>query len=124
MRMWLVDPALLCRQHLLGEHKEVHMLAGCVRKGKTLGRYLTDGLVDPTLLRERHEQLVEEMGRRGYNHRSPLQDHVYEGLRGRVNPDANLIELARRCPACRAKILAAHVTDGSRLTPLAPPSTF
>src|SRR6516225_12082778 len=24
MRIWDVDPALLCRQHLLGEHRELH----------------------------------------------------------------------------------------------------
>lgn len=107
MRMWLVDPGLLCRNHLLGEHKEVHMLAGCVRRGKTLGRYITDGLVDPTRLDERHEQLVEEMARRGYNHQSPLQDHTYHGSPGCVDPVANLDDLADRCPACRARIKAA-----------------
>jgi len=104
MRMWMTDPALLCRQHLLGEHKECHMLAGCIRRGKTLGRYLTDGLVDPTRLRERHDALVAEMVRRGYNHRSPLQEYQYGGPPGCVDSDANLVELARRCPECRKRM--------------------
>jgi len=24
MRMWMIDPSLLCRKHLLGEHNEIH----------------------------------------------------------------------------------------------------
>lgn len=24
MRMWMIDPKLLCRKHLLGEHNEIH----------------------------------------------------------------------------------------------------
>ena len=30
MRMWGVDPKQMCRQHLLGEHVELHMQAGAV----------------------------------------------------------------------------------------------
>lgn len=30
MRMWMVDPKIMCRKHLLGEHLELHMLAGCI----------------------------------------------------------------------------------------------
>lgn len=26
MRIWDLDPAILCRQHLLGEHRELHGL--------------------------------------------------------------------------------------------------
>jgi hypothetical protein len=28
MRMWMVPPKVMCRKHLLGEHVEIHMLAG------------------------------------------------------------------------------------------------
>jgi hypothetical protein len=33
MRMWLVDPALLCDKHLLGEHGELHKFQHCFVKG-------------------------------------------------------------------------------------------
>ena len=32
MRMWLVPPQLMCDQHLLGEHLEMHMFIGTIRK--------------------------------------------------------------------------------------------
>lgn len=101
--MWMTDPKLLCRNHLLGEHKEVHMVAGCLRRKKTLGRYLTDKLVDPTLVSARHEVLVVELTRRGYNHKSPLGDAPYEGDSTHIDPEVNLRELARRCPACATR---------------------
>lgn len=103
MRMWMISPEFLCRQHLLGEHKEVHMLAGCLRRGKTLGRFLTDRLVDPASLTARHDALVAEMLRRGYRHESPLGD-VPDAPANPVDVAANLADLRRRCPACAARI--------------------
>jgi hypothetical protein len=36
MRQWLVDPKKMCRQHLLGEHCEHHMMLGSIRKKKNI----------------------------------------------------------------------------------------
>jgi len=108
MRMWLIDPELMCRNHLLGEHLECHMLVGCILREKTLGRFLTDGLVDPEQVQGRHDALVEEMLRRGYNHKSPLPKHRYDGLPGCVDPQKNLVDLADRCPSCKQRIESAR----------------
>lgn len=74
MRMWLVDPELMCRNHLLGEHLELHILAGCLNRGKNIRGFIEQGLVDPTLICKRHAELVTEMERRGYSHSSPLPE--------------------------------------------------
>ena len=37
MRMWMIDPKLLCRKHLLGEHLEIHMFVGTINKGINVG---------------------------------------------------------------------------------------
>ena len=34
MRQWMVDPRLLCRKHLLGEHVENHMFIGTLKRVK------------------------------------------------------------------------------------------
>ena len=111
MRMWGINPRHLCRQHLLGEHVEMHMLVGTINKGVSIGGYIRDGLVNVTLIRERHDALVTEMLRRKYNHNSPLpQFHVRKSnvghpMRfGRINKAANYRELLRRCPECTARI--------------------
>jgi hypothetical protein len=75
VRIWDIEPRLLCRQHLLGEHRELHGLWSILVHGKRgYSRH-------PETLRwagklaalyARHEALVAEMSRRGYTHRSPL----------------------------------------------------
>src|ERR1700686_5024656 len=77
MRIWDVPPRQLCRQHLLGEHRELHGLWNILTVHKGAGGYSahpeTKRWVGKTrALFERHEQLVTEMERRGYKHGSPL----------------------------------------------------
>ncbi len=103
MRMWGVEPNLLCQQHLLGEHVEMHMFVGTIRKGISIQGYIDKGLVDPAKISQRHEELSSEMVVRGMNHNSPL-------LRIRKKPacdidiSGNMKELHRRCLACRERI--------------------
>ena len=46
MRMWMVDPRIMCRQHLLGEHVEIHMFVGAISRGKSVKGYLEKGLLE------------------------------------------------------------------------------
>lgn len=75
MRIWDVSPAMLCRAHLLGKHRELHAIwavlneekTGYSRQPETIRRR---GKL--AALHTRHAALVAEMTRRGYNHASPL----------------------------------------------------
>jgi hypothetical protein len=108
-RMWGVDPRLLCRQHLLGEHVEMHMFLGTIRHGHSVRGYTDNGIVDPHRVFARHEELVLEMARRSVQHRSPMvltEEDVaaMEALpRATIDEEANLAELARRCERCRER---------------------
>lgn len=105
MRMWLVDPSTMCRQHLLGAHVELHMLAGSILKGRSIQGFLDRGLLEPTLIREHHTDLVAEMTRRGMKHRSELPDVDVSGFTaGHVDRDASERELRRRCSKCRGMV--------------------
>lgn len=110
MRMWGVDPRVLCQKHLLGEHVELHMFVGTIRKGVSLGGYLTKGLLEPHLLEARHRELVAEMESRGIAHRSPLQTYPAQAPAGKVDRIANLDELQARCPECRKRIQEQYPT--------------
>ena len=101
--MWFVDPKIMCRNHLLGEHVECHMFTGALRKRSNLTGYLQDGMLDPRLLTERHDELVTEILRRGWRHRSPLTvpDYSYIDLRMvNINRERSLELLLSRCPQC------------------------
>ena len=103
MRMWMVEPKLLCRQHLLGEHRECHTFAGTLRKRISVSGYMSLGELDPTKLASRHEELVTEMERRGYCHFSPLEvpDYSYVTEKACIDVEANLRDLFSRCSECR-----------------------
>jgi hypothetical protein len=84
VRIWDVEPALLCRQHLLGEHRELHGLWNILVLGKTgYSRHPETRRWEGKLaaLYDRHEALVTEMARRQYRHNSPLDAAAATGSR-------------------------------------------
>ena len=101
MRIWDIPASKLCRKHLLGEHVEMHMFAGCLKKGLSLQGYLSNQLVEIHNIKRRHDILAKEMKRRGYNHNSELAPNININA-GFVDSNANLAELRSRCPDCRA----------------------
>lgn len=115
MRVWLVDPRIMCRMHLLGEHRELHALASLARKAAagdsdaaaTLEGHLSAGQVDVSLLVPRHQALVTEMARRGWmaglDHQTPLtpRDVPRASRTGTIDPVESFNELTRRCGKCR-----------------------
>lgn len=110
MRMWMVNPQILCHNHLLGEHVELHMLVGHLNAGKGIVGFVKANAIEPTSICFRHQQLVEEMKRRGYRHKSPLVRINRVGLTtvrahrdNSVNTIQSLKELLRRCKQCRQR---------------------
>lgn len=84
MRIWDIHPKYLCRKHLLGEHRELHGLWNILTKHKGKGGYS----LHPETLRwvgktkalyERHEALVLEFKKRGYQHHTPLDKTLTQG---------------------------------------------
>lgn len=116
MRMWLVDPKLLCRQHLLGEHRELHMFVGHIKRRKDVAGYMYGGLLDPSKLQSRHAELAREMERRGYFDCSPLEEVDTSYIYGVacVDIEANLKDLASRCQECRRRQEEAQNEEESR----------
>jgi len=105
MRLWMVNPKMLCKRHLLAEHFECHTFAGTILKGKTITGYINNGLLEPGKVKSRHKELVKEMNFRGYNHISELQSFSSEGLpEGKINILENVELLRERCPECKKLI--------------------
>lgn len=102
MRMWMVDPRMMCRKHLLGEHVEIHMLAGALLRGKSIAGFTAKNLLEPHSARTRHTALAAEMLRRGYRHASPLP--TFPAVSGLVNRLAALRDLTSRCKDCAASL--------------------
>lgn len=99
--MWCVPAEKLCAQHLLGEHVEMHMFAGSIEKGISIEGYILNGLVNPRMIKDRHDELAEEMTKRGYHHKTPL-DLDCSGFR--EVPVNGEDELRKRCPDCLKRL--------------------
>ncbi len=75
MRIWDISPSRLCRNHLLGEHRELHAMWVVITQNKKGYSSHPEtlrwrGKLQAMFLR--HEKLASEMIKRGYNHKSPL----------------------------------------------------
>jgi len=104
MRMWMVNPRIMCRQHLLGEHAEIHMFIGTISRRKSVKGYLQNGLLEVHNLYARHEELVEEMKRRGYNHCSEVNEKwKFVEKVGAIDREKNVDELVGRCSKCKSR---------------------
>lgn len=76
MRIWDIQPSKLCKNHLLGEHRELHAIWTILTKNKKgyANHPETKRWVGKlNALYIRHEQEVDEMLKRGYSHKSPLE---------------------------------------------------
>lgn len=109
----MVPPETMCRKHLLGEHVEIHMFLGSLKKGKSVAGFLERRLLEPGSLLERHDELAGEMAKRGYVHKSLIlkeeADAALERLSEKeravkVDREASKVELGRRCGECGGKL--------------------
>ena len=82
MRVWDIEPERLCRQHLLGEHRELHAIWSILTNGKRGYASHPETLRWRGKLKAlylRHEDLVREMTKRRYAHGSPLNEALATG---------------------------------------------
>lgn len=110
MKMWMIDPKLLCKKHLLGEHGEIHKHRhNFVKHHKITKRISPIVQIEPSNMEKRHDELASEMKSRGYNHQSPfeqpnisyLQEHE---INAKVNINISINDLKKRCLECKKRI--------------------
>ena len=104
MRVWDVSPRLLCRAHLLGEHREIHAVHAVIARGSEgysrhpeTRRWV--GKLPALALR--HARVADEMRSRGYRHASPMRAARGSGTqRSRLLTGAEQLArlAAKRCP--------------------------
>ncbi len=107
MRIWDVPPAMLCRVHLLGEHRELHAIWTVLtqnKKGYSKHPETLRWIGKLKALFLRHEELVKEMQRRGYTHKSPLSEELATGDSLQTafvdTPDDQLVILMKKPCEC------------------------
>jgi hypothetical protein len=82
MRIWDIEPSRLCRNHLLGEHRELHAIWSILTKNKKGYSRHPETLRWKGKLKAlylRHELLVKELKDRSYQHKSNLDKRFAVG---------------------------------------------
>ena len=111
MRMWMIDPNLMCQKHRLGEHGEIHKHRHNFLKHHSIaGRISPVVQIEPESMSYRHDELAKTLK----NHKSPYElpslGHLpIEQRTAKVNQDESIIELCKRCPDCRALIEKSQI---------------
>lgn len=109
MRMWMTPTNKMCDKHLLGEHVEIHMFVGTIKKGISIDGYIKNDLLEPKSIYKKHEEIVKEMKNRGFNHKSPLPKISFSSktikghLNHKVNKKKSYTDLLKRCKNCKNK---------------------
>ena len=103
MRIWDISPKYLCHKHLLAEHRELHAVWAILTEGKKGYRQHPEtkrwvGKLKALYLR--HEKLVLEFKRRGWNHQTPLDKKL---AIGRAKQDVLIDSLACQKQLLRQK---------------------
>jgi hypothetical protein len=113
----MVEPSSMCRKHLLGEHVELHMMVASLRKKRKLDGFFRTNCIEIKSIESRHNKIVVELHRRGYNHKTDLlcgeQDYSYlplEQQEYKIDVNKSLSDLTTRCTECmeRNKLHANH----------------
>lgn len=96
----------------------MHMFAGVIRKGRNIQAFINNHLVEVDHIGGRHDELVREMESRGYHHKSPIGEIIYDGLKypgfvDRVESMKLLLERCKRCRSLALKIKCRKI-DGSK----------
>ena len=109
MRIWDLPPSKLCKNHLLGEHRELHAIWTVITTKKT-GYSMHPETIRwkgrLAALYIRHESLVSEMQKRGYSHHTPLEKKFAKGKAIQtkfVNTKNEQIDILRK-KNCQCKI--------------------
>lgn len=107
MRMWNINPRKMCMQHLLGEHLEMHMFLGSIKKKKSIKGFIKNNLVEVNNIINRHNELAIEISNRSKNiHKSDISNDDIEYLwkEGCVNKEDSEMILKNKCNNCRKLI--------------------
>lgn len=75
MRIWDLPPSMLCKNHLLGEHRELHAVWNIItknKKGYSKHPETIRWIGKLKALYLKHQEIVIEMKKRRYKHKSLL----------------------------------------------------
>lgn len=105
MRMQMIDPELMCSQHRLGEHWEIHKhRPSFVKRHSIAGRISPEVQIEPMAMKARHDVLAKYFKNHNSPYRMPNLSYLPRKHReAKVDVAKSYQKLIKRCPKCREK---------------------
>lgn len=104
----MTNPELMCRQHLIGEYRELFTFVGTLKKQKNIAGYIKHDLLEPLSIKKRFEQLKNEMLKRNYNPKkeftfdNSMLDYLTDDFKNhKIDEENSTGLLFERCKNCR-----------------------
>jgi len=118
MRMWMINPKLMCLKHILGEHAQIHRYYNPFSRHYNIDKRIQPiVMIEPQNMKKRHDRLEEELNRRretgevkGLKKTSPyiLPDLSYlpqAQREAKMDKFMSMQALMERCPVCKERIM-------------------
>lgn len=104
--MWMVDPRLMCIQHIIGEHGEIHKHRhNFVKRHSITGRITPVVQIEPLTMKKRHDELARFLKNHHSSYSLPDLSYLPENeVNAKVDVQASLKDLHARCSKCREKM--------------------
>lgn len=99
MRMTMVPVLMLCNKHLHMEHHNTHEVSQAIQSRKPITKLAKQGLIEPQNVYQRHQEVMDELERRGFAHNSPMGKVMCKAV-GIVDVKQSMAELYESCPEC------------------------
>ena len=117
----MVDPKLMCREHLQGEYRELFTFLGTFRLKRRVDGYIKNNCLEPLAIPSRYEAIKAEMLARGYKPQKPflftkeLIQYLPEVfLYHKINRDQAYHDLMSRCSECCKRVAKTQSTVEER----------
>lgn len=117
MRMWNVDPSIMCRKHLIGEWHEIFMIISNFKNKRKMDGFIKNNLLEPLSIPKRYEELKQEMLNRNYKPMKKLDfnecmlDYLGELKFSKIDSTKSLEDLCERCPECKNNLKNIYIGD-------------
>ena len=109
MRMWMLNPKIMCHNHLAGEWRELFTIVDHLQRKRKVDKYITNNCLELQSIQERYVELKKEKKRRKHKKfkQLPLDYDIsylpQEHQEYKVDTEASLKDLLSRCEKCKRR---------------------
>jgi len=106
----MLDPRIMCKKHILGEHGEIHKHRhNFVKKHSIKGRIFPIVQIEPASMKKRHDELAKYLNHKSEYEMPDISHLPHNQREAKVDKNISISDLSERCEVCRKLMKEAKV---------------